>query len=81
MISTITSKGQVTIPKEIRSFLGIKPSDKINFTIEKGNVVLKPIRTLKDFRGSVSVQNKSDINKERAQAKKTLGERIHEEME
>ncbi|MBT4290875.1 MAG: AbrB/MazE/SpoVT family DNA-binding domain-containing protein [Deltaproteobacteria bacterium] len=81
MISTITSKGQVTIPKEIRSFLGIKPSDKINFTVEKGNVVLKPVRTLKDFRGSVLVQNKSDINKERAQAKKTLGERIHEEME
>ena len=81
MISTITSKGQATIPKEIRSFLGIKPSDKINFTVEKGNVVLKPVRTLKDFRGSVLVQNKSDINKERAQAKKTLGERIHEEME
>ena len=81
MISTIASKGQVTIPKEIRSFLGIKPSDKINFTVEKGNVVLKPVRTLKDFRGSVLVQNKSDINKERAQAKKTLGERIHEEME
>jgi antitoxin PrlF len=81
MISTITSKGQVTIPKEIRSFLGIKPSDKINFTVEKGNVVLKPVRTLKDFRGSISVQNDSDIDKERAQAKKTLGERVHEEME
>lgn len=80
MISTVTSKGQVTIPKEIRSFLGIKPSDKVNFMVEKGNVVLKPVRTLKDFRGSISVQNKSDIGKERAQAKKAAVKRILEEM-
>ncbi len=80
MISTITSKGQVTIPKEIRSFLGIKPSDKINFTVEKGNVVLKPVRTLKDFRGSVPIKNNSDIDKERSQARKIVGERIQKEM-
>ncbi len=80
MISTMTSKGQVTIPKEIRSFLGIKPSDKINFIVEKGIVVLKPVRTLKDYRGSVPLQNHSDIDKERTQAKKAVSERIDEEM-
>ncbi len=80
MVSTVTSKGQVTIPKEIRSFLGIKPSDKINFMVEKGHVVLKPVRTLRDFRGSVPTQTKSDIGKERVQAKKAVGKRIQEEM-
>lgn len=29
--STITSKGQVTIPKQLRDELGLKPSDKVYF--------------------------------------------------
>ena len=34
---TLTSKGQVTIPKEIRDQLGLKPHDKIEFFIENGH--------------------------------------------
>lgn len=30
--ATLTSKGQTTIPKEIRESLGIKPGDRITFT-------------------------------------------------
>lgn len=42
IISNITSKGQVTIPVEIRNYLGIKTHDKIAFVIdEEGNVRLK----------------------------------------
>jgi len=41
IISTITSKGQVTIPAEIRRHLGLKKSDKISFVIEsEGDVRL-----------------------------------------
>lgn len=32
--STITSKGQVTIPVEVRRHLGLKKSDKISFVID-----------------------------------------------
>ncbi|SMO57572.1 AbrB/MazE/SpoVT family DNA-binding domain-containing protein [Gracilimonas mengyeensis] len=32
--ATLTSKGQVTIPKKIRDKLNLKPGDKINFDIE-----------------------------------------------
>ena len=39
--STITSKGQVTIPKKIREFLKVRTSDKIIFTtMEDGRVLL-----------------------------------------
>lgn len=39
--STITSKGQVTIPKKIREFLKVRTSDKIVFTpIEDGKVLI-----------------------------------------
>lgn len=33
-ISTVTSKGQVTLPVEIREFLGIQKNDKVAFVIE-----------------------------------------------
>jgi antitoxin PrlF len=42
--ATITSKGQVTIPKEIRDSLLLHTGDKIDFTLTaQGQVVLKPV--------------------------------------
>jgi len=39
--STISSKGQITIPKKIRDFLKVEPSDRIVFTpIEEGKVLI-----------------------------------------
>ncbi len=35
IVSTITSKGQVTIPAEVRRHLGLKTRDKISFVIEE----------------------------------------------
>lgn len=42
-VSTLTVKGQTTIPKKIRKHLKIQPGDRIDFVIEKsGKVVLEP---------------------------------------
>jgi len=42
MKATITSKGQVTIPKPVRDFLNIDKSDQIDFTItESGKVFIE----------------------------------------
>ena len=42
MATTITSKGQVTVPKQIRDALGIDPGTKVTFDINaQGEVVLK----------------------------------------
>lgn len=35
MPTTVTSKGQVTIPKPIRDRLGIKPGTKVVFSLDK----------------------------------------------
>ena len=41
--STVTSKGQVTIPKEIREILGVKEGDGPTFRLdEQGQVVIQP---------------------------------------
>jgi AbrB family looped-hinge helix DNA binding protein len=38
----ITSKGQVTIPQEIREELGLHPNTEVEFTIERGRAVIRP---------------------------------------
>lgn len=41
--SLITSKGQTTIPKEIREHLHLQPGDRVDFVVEEdGKVVLEP---------------------------------------
>lgn len=50
--ATLTSKGQTTIPQEIRSYLGIESGDRLEFIInDNGQVLLAPatvdIRELK----------------------------------
>ena len=41
---SVTSKGQVTIPKRVRLALGITPGSKVEFDIEGGGARLKLIR-------------------------------------
>lgn len=38
MLSSVSEKGQVTIPLEIRRALDLKPRDKVAFTLEDGEV-------------------------------------------
>ncbi len=51
--STVTSKGQVTIPKAIRVALGVEPGDRVVFfQTEDGRVVVEPeTEDLRKLRG------------------------------
>lgn len=40
IIATITSKGQITIPSDVRGQLGLEPNDKIAFLIEDDGTVM-----------------------------------------
>ena len=42
-ISTVSSKGQLVIPKEIRDKLGIKPKQKVLLKVVKGHAVIEPL--------------------------------------
>ena len=73
--STLTSKGQTTIPKAVRRHLGLKPGDKIRFLVEDdGRVVVVPATLhLRDLRGSlpkpskpVSAERMHEVIRERA---------------
>lgn len=81
MLSTVTTKGQVTIPKPIRDALGIGPNDRVAFIREGERVLLQPLRTLKAFRGAVKAKGLGSFTKERSRAKAAVAERIKEESE
>lgn len=38
---TMTSKGQTTVPQEIRELLKLKPGDRIRYVVRNGDVVIK----------------------------------------
>lgn len=43
--ATMTSKGQFTLPQEIREKLGLKPGDKIEFSVPSPNQLLgRPLK-------------------------------------
>ena len=44
--ATLTSKGQTTIPKEVRKHLGVRSGDRLDFLIQAdGTVILRPATT------------------------------------
>ena len=42
--SILTSKGQTTVPKEVRDFLGLDVGDRIVYVIEAGEVKMQAAR-------------------------------------
>jgi len=50
----ITSKGQVTIPQEIRLRAGLEPHMEVEFSIESGNIILRKSSARPD-RGEAAV--------------------------
>ena len=43
-VATLTSKGQTTIPKEIRDSLGMKSGDRITFTLMPDGTVIMRVK-------------------------------------
>jgi antitoxin PrlF len=78
--TTITAKGQVTIPKEIRKALGLRPGDRVIFKKEGAAIVLKPAKTLLDFRGYVKTERYISMEEGRNIAKRKRGKKIKDEL-
>lgn len=44
MQTTLTSKGQVTIPRDVRQHFGLKQGMAVTFEIEGDHIALRPVR-------------------------------------
>ena len=45
----ITSKGQITVPREVRRALGVHPGDRLLFQSDETGMRVRPIRTKSPF--------------------------------
>ncbi len=62
MESTITLKGQATIPKAIREHLRLKPGDRVKFFVHPdGTVVLLPKLPASALRGIISSRRRRPV--------------------
>lgn len=49
--STVTSKGQTTLPRDVRAALGLNPGDRVRYVILDGEVRLLKARPVSDLAG------------------------------
>lgn len=71
--STITSKGQTTVPKEVRDALDVGPGDKLTWEINGGRVAITTERPgLFRWRSFIK-HGPADAVKAVAEARKTRG--------
>ena len=61
--ATLTSKGQTTIPKEIRDKLGMKTGDRITFTLMADGTVVMRVKNKKisDLAGSLHKKGRKPV--------------------
>ena len=59
--STVTSKGQVTVPESVRLFLGIVPGDSLYFEVEPEAEVVKIRKAPKSKMAELAGSLKSDV--------------------
>ena len=52
-VATVTTKGQITIPLEVRSALGLDPGDKVEFVeVRKGEfAIIAATRSVQELNG------------------------------
>ena len=73
----VTSKGQITIPKEVRDALGIVEGDEVVFRVEEHRAVLARTPHLLDLAGVVEVpasQRHARWDEVRAQTRRARAE-------
>jgi len=66
--SSITKKGQTTLPKSVREFLGLRAGDKIRYFITDGGVRIMPVRSVKRLCGALKYDGPTVTLEEMEQA-------------
>ena len=58
--TTLTQKGQVTIPQVIRNYLGLKPYQKVSFVKKNDLVYIVPANNFLALKNSIKTKTKFD---------------------
>jgi len=76
--STLTRKGQVTIPKAIRDCLGIQEGERVLFVLRGDEVVLRALRgNILELNGSIKPSaNPEEFEAIRGKVKKAVSTKV-----
>jgi AbrB family looped-hinge helix DNA binding protein len=70
----------MTIPKEVRKALNLRPSEKVIIVVEGNQAIIKPLRgNLLDIGGSIKISEKEkpiNFKRVREEVKKRISKRI-----
>ncbi len=64
-ITTVTQKGQITIPQPMRKALGLEPYDQVRLERTNGSIYIYPVKKFADFAGSIKPRRGISILKTR----------------
>jgi AbrB family looped-hinge helix DNA binding protein len=53
----VTSKGQITVPREFRLLMGVRPGDRLLFESDAKGIRVRPVRTGSPFAKYRSIGN------------------------
>lgn len=59
--STVTTKGQTTLPRDVRAALGLKSGDKVRYVVLDGEVRLLKARPVADLEGLLARPGKQPV--------------------
>ena len=74
-VTTITQKGQVTIPQWVRKMTNLKPRQRVVVTLRDNEVVITPAIDFFSLRGSVKTRKPFNIKKMTEAAQKYVTKR------
>ncbi|MGB6839052.1 MAG: AbrB/MazE/SpoVT family DNA-binding domain-containing protein [Microgenomates group bacterium] len=70
-ITTLTQKGQITLPKKIREKAGLKPYNKVYLEASADSVKITPTYDILDIAGKFTPKKKKSILSARARLDKS----------
>lgn len=59
--TTVTQKGQITLRKELRDMLGIKSYEKVNVSLAKDHIKIKPIPHILSLAGKFPIKKGKSV--------------------
>ena len=77
--ATLTSKGQITVPKAVREALGVKPGDRLAFHVHENGTVTVEAATV-DFRSLIGSVKSRVQGVTLEQIDEGIGRAVAEEM-
>jgi AbrB family looped-hinge helix DNA binding protein len=62
--SAVTTKGQTTLPRQVRDKLGLRPGDRVRYILSEGEVRLVKARSVMELEGLLERRGQHSVSLE-----------------